>query len=67
MSFTTLSFALFYPATFCIYWALGARWAQNLLLLAASYLFYAWWDWRFCGLLFATSLTDYLIAGSGCG
>ena len=63
MSFTTLSFALFFPTAFAAYWALRSWRGQNRLLLVASYLFYGWWDWRFCGLLFATSLSDYLIAG----
>jgi D-alanyl-lipoteichoic acid acyltransferase DltB (MBOAT superfamily) len=29
-----------------VYWRLGCR-QQNLLLLATSYVFYGWWDWRF--------------------
>ena len=34
---------------------------QNLLLLAASYLFYGWWDWRFLGLIAFSSLVDYQV------
>ncbi|GHT57261.1 hypothetical protein FACS18945_1100 [Bacteroidia bacterium] len=33
--------------------------AQNLFLLAASYFFYAWWDWRFLSLIVICSLTNY--------
>ena len=33
---------------------------QNLALLAASYVFYGWWDWRFLVLLFSISLLNYL-------
>ncbi len=33
--------------------------ARNLVLLAASYYFYAWWDWRFLGLLCLSTLVDY--------
>ena len=33
--------------------------AQNLLLLAASYLFYGWWDWRFLGLIWLSTAVDY--------
>lgn len=36
------------------------RTPQNVLLLLASYLFYGLWDWRFLGLLVASSLLDYL-------
>ena len=34
---------------------------QNLALLAAGYVFYGWWDWRFLALLFSISLLNYLI------
>ena len=33
--------------------------AQNVWLLAASYYFYAVWDWRFTGLLAASTLVSY--------
>lgn len=32
---------------------------QNVLLLAGSYFFYAWWDWRFLLLLAGSSLLNY--------
>ncbi len=32
------------------------------VLLVASYIFYAWWDWRFCFLLFATTTLDFNVA-----
>ncbi|MEO0471883.1 MAG: MBOAT family O-acyltransferase [Bacteroidota bacterium] len=35
--------------------------AQNLLILAASYFFYAWWDWRFLSLIVLSSLTDFVV------
>ena len=35
---------------------------QNRLLLAASYLFYAAWDWRFLFLLFFTTFLDFILA-----
>jgi alginate O-acetyltransferase complex protein AlgI len=37
---------------------------RRLVLIAASYLFYAWSDWRACFLLLAVSLTGFL-AGRG--
>jgi D-alanyl-lipoteichoic acid acyltransferase DltB (MBOAT superfamily) len=43
------------------YWRLGRR-GQNVLLLAASYFFYAWWDWRFLLLMAASTSADYWIA-----
>jgi D-alanyl-lipoteichoic acid acyltransferase DltB (MBOAT superfamily) len=39
---------------------------QNLLLLLASWVFYAYWDWRFLGLLMLSSTIDY-VAGLGMG
>ena len=33
---------------------------QNMFLLLASYVFYAWWDWRFLGLLFGMSFVSWL-------
>jgi len=35
---------------------------QNVLILLASYLFYAWWDWRFLSLIIGSSLVDYTVA-----
>lgn len=32
---------------------------RKLLLLGASYLFYGWWDWRFCFLLLMASLVAW--------
>lgn len=32
------------------------------MLLAASYIFYSWWDWRFFGLILLTSLTTFFTA-----
>jgi alginate O-acetyltransferase complex protein AlgI len=35
--------------------------AQNVLLLVASVVFYAWWDWRFVGLLAVSTGVDFTI------
>jgi len=58
--FNSLQYALFLPVVFVIYWQLGRR-AQNLLLLFASWLFYGLWDWRFLGLMWLTTVVDYLV------
>jgi alginate O-acetyltransferase complex protein AlgI len=44
-----------------LYWRLSHR-TQNVFLLIASYIFYGWWDWRFLGLMIATTTVDFLIA-----
>lgn len=62
MLFNSLDFAIFLPIVFLLYWALADRGlrTQNLLLLAASYYFYACWDWRFLFLLLFSTLLDYV-------
>jgi D-alanyl-lipoteichoic acid acyltransferase DltB (MBOAT superfamily) len=34
---------------------------QNLLIVAASYLFYGWWDWRFLSLILFSTIIDYSV------
>ena len=48
---------------FLLHWFVAnkSRRLQNLLLLAASYLFYGWWDWRFLFLIAFSSVVDYLV------
>ena len=63
MLFNSADYALFLPLVLLVYVLLrrvGLR-AQNAWLLVASYVFYGWWDWRFLGLLFGTTLNDYLV------
>ena len=59
MHFNSPAFLAFLAALLAAYHALqvrGRHRAQNALLLGASYVFYASFDWRFCGLLLATTL-----------
>ena len=48
------------PIVFALYWLLNKnlKW-QNILLMAASYYFYACWDWRFLFLLAFSTFLDY--------
>lgn len=64
MQFTEVAFAVFMTVVFALYWLVLRRWvrAQNMLLLAASYLFYGWWDWRFLGLIMLTTATTFATA-----
>lgn len=63
MLFNSFEFLVFLPIVFLLYWFVfrGRQW-QNLLVVAASYIFYGWWDWRFLLLIALTSLCSY---GSG--
>ena len=62
MTFTTLTFGLFLVLVFTLYWSVRGLRAQNLVLVVASYVFYGWWDPRFCALLLGSSLIDFWIA-----
>lgn len=61
MLFNSISFAIFLPIVFILYWftTRGNFRSQNILLLIASYFFYACWDWRFLFLLIFSTLLDY--------
>lgn len=61
MLFNSLQFAAFLPIVWILYWLLQKKGLkfQNVLLLIASYFFYACWDWRFMFLLIFSTLLDY--------
>lgn len=61
MLFDTPIFFVFLTLVVAAYWLLPHR-AQNRFLLAASYFFYGWWDYRFLLLMAASTILDYLIA-----
>jgi len=64
MTFNSIAFALFFVVVFSVYWLINNRSLklQNIFLLAASYFFYGWWDWRFLFLLLFISLSNYIAA-----
>lgn len=61
MLFNSISFAIFLPIVFILYWFTTKNNIkyQNILLLVSSYFFYACWDWRFLFLLIFSTLLDY--------
>jgi len=62
VTFTTLTYGLFLVLVFALYWSMRGVRGQNLVLVGASYVFYGWWDPRFCALLLGSSLVDFAIA-----
>lgn len=62
MLFNSISFFLFLPLVFSLYWFAFHRSLklQNVLILVASYFFYGWWSWKFMGMLALTTILDYL-------
>jgi D-alanyl-lipoteichoic acid acyltransferase DltB (MBOAT superfamily) len=62
MLFHSNEFLLFLGAFLLFYWRVrGNLHARNVLVVAASYLFYGWWDWRFLGLLLFSSGVDFWV------
>jgi alginate O-acetyltransferase complex protein AlgI len=61
MLFNSISFAIFLPIVFSLYWLIPSekRTFQNILLLISSYVFYGWWDYRFLLLLVFSTCLDY--------
>jgi len=60
MLFNSIGFAIFLPIVFILYWLIRKNLKiQNILLVLASYYFYACWDWRFLFLLIFSTLLDY--------
>lgn len=61
MFFDSTAYVVFLGLVTVLYWRLPFR-PQNILLLAVSYFFYGWWDWRFLILMAGSTLADYYIA-----
>lgn len=61
MLFNSIEFAIFLPLVFLLYWFVFKKnnSKQNLLILLVSYVFYAWWDWRFLFLLAFSTFLDF--------
>lgn len=62
MLFTQLEFLLFFIAVLSLAWLTRRRATRHFVLLLASYYFYAYWDYRFCGLIVLSTLVDYCVA-----
>lgn len=63
MLFPTTDFAIFFAIVFLGHWLLNhspTRW--KLFMIAASYYFYAWWDWRFIFLLGGSTVIAHFAA-----
>ncbi|MDH3540515.1 MAG: MBOAT family protein, partial [Acidimicrobiia bacterium] len=63
MLFPTITFATFFVIVFLANWFLmpfPRRW--RWFMLAASYFFYGFWNWRFVGLLVVSTLANQFFA-----
>src|SRR5258708_19412906 len=61
MLFDTPIYLVFLALVVAVYWRLNWR-SQNVLLLATSYFFYGWWDWRFLLLMISSTIIDFVIS-----
>jgi len=63
MPFNSIDFAIFLPVVFILYWFVANKnlKIQNLFIVAASYLFYGWWDWRFLLSILFITIVDYFV------
>lgn len=63
MLFPTLEFSLFFIFVLGVAWWIYEKPnVHRFFLLVASYVFYGFWNWRYCFLLFALSTFAWLIA-----
>lgn len=62
MTFTSYDFIIFLPAVLLLYWLVRRQGWQNLVLLAASYIFYGWLVPWHVAVLFLSTLIDYFLA-----
>jgi D-alanyl-lipoteichoic acid acyltransferase DltB (MBOAT superfamily) len=63
MLFPTIAFAIFFLVVYTASWLLMPRlrlW--KWFIIAASYVFYGWWDWRFVLLLVAATFANQALA-----
>lgn len=63
MLFNSFQFMVFLVIAFSAYWLFfhRQRALRNVFLLAASYIFYGWWDYRFLGLIAFSTAIDFLV------
>jgi alginate O-acetyltransferase complex protein AlgI len=62
MLFNSGVFLKFFAGFLLLYWLVRSNLrARNILIVAASYLFYGWWDYRFLGLILLSSVVDYFV------
>lgn len=67
MVFSSVSFFVFFAVVIFVMAAtkikpFAKQKIRHTVLLAASYVFYGWWDWRFCFLMLLLTVTAYVSA-----
>lgn len=67
MLFTQIEFYLFFAAIVSAMLAFRSFSLRKWVLLVASYYFYAYWDWRFAGLLLSCTAVNFWLAAAMVG
>ncbi len=62
MLFNSADFVVFLLATLALYWATPSLLLRRAVLLSASLVFYAWWDYRFLALIAYVTVVAYAAA-----
>ena len=65
MQFNSLAFLVFFPIVCALAALLRAEKhmrLRHIMLLIASYVFYGWWNWKFCFLMLLMSVVAYVCA-----
>lgn len=60
MLFNTLTYLIFLPIVFVLYWMMRGARTKNVVIILASCVFYGWWDVRFLALMIATCVVNFL-------
>jgi alginate O-acetyltransferase complex protein AlgI len=61
MLFNSFIFFFFLGVVLPIFYTLKEKCYKNGFLLFCSYVFYGYWDWRFCFLLATSTIVDYFV------
>lgn len=61
MLFNSLSFAVFLPVVFILYWAIPHKW-RWIVLFVSSYYFYMSWNVKYVLLILFTTFISYICA-----
>jgi alginate O-acetyltransferase complex protein AlgI len=65
MLFNSAEYGIFLGIVFALYWLLrDSRGSRFLLLLAASWFFYASWNWKLLSLILISTAIDYWVGGA---
>ena len=62
MNFVSIAFFVFFAVVLITQFVVRSSRIRQIILLVASYVFYGWWDWRFCFLMLGLTAVAYFTA-----